>query len=130
MNTVGLIVSIIAIAFVILAIYLTRNKSAENNVTISKTTTTKATTIHTTLKDDLTKVEGIGPKISSLLEAEGIHTYGDLAKADVAKLKALMDSNNLRIADPTTWPKQSMLLAEGKLDELQKLQDNLKGGRQ
>jgi large subunit ribosomal protein L21 len=41
-----------------------------------------------------------------------------------------MDANKLRIADPTTWPKQASLLADGKLDELKKYQDSLKGGRE
>ena len=31
--------------------------------------------------------------------------------------------------DPTTWPQQSALAAEDKWDELNTLQDELKGGK-
>jgi len=31
--------------------------------------------------------------------------------------------------DPSTWPNQSQLAADGKMDELKILQDNLKGGK-
>ena len=31
--------------------------------------------------------------------------------------------------DPTTWPQQSQLAADGKWDELKTLQDELDGGR-
>jgi hypothetical protein len=122
MNTVGLIVSIVVVLIVILLIFLTR----ENFPKIEQ----KIETVQTVGKvDDLTKVEGIGPKIQSLLESVGIKTYGDLAQADVEKLRKIMLEHNLRIADPTTWPKQGKMLSEGRLDELKKYQDTLKGGR-
>jgi small subunit ribosomal protein S2 len=122
MNVVGLIVSIIAVLIVVLLIFLTRESSPKIGL--------KTETAQTASKvDDLTKVEGIGPKIQILLESVGIKTYGDLAQADVVKLRKIMLEHNLRIADPSTWPKQSQLLVEGKLDELKKYQDTLKGGR-
>jgi hypothetical protein len=31
--------------------------------------------------------------------------------------------------DPGTWPQQAKLAAEGKMDELKKLQEELQGGR-
>jgi len=34
-----------------------------------------------------------------------------------------------RMHDPTTWPEQSKMAAEGKWDELKAWQDNLKGGK-
>lgn len=79
--------------------------------------------------DDLKIVEGIGPKIEKLLNAAGIHTFTDLASAPVARLQEIMLAANLRIADPTTWPQQAKLAAEGKMEELQAFQDTLKGGR-
>jgi predicted flap endonuclease-1-like 5' DNA nuclease len=56
--------------------------------------------------DDLQRIEGIGPKISGLLQAAGI-----------------------TIADPATWPEQARLAAAGRWDELEILQEELKGGR-
>jgi len=79
--------------------------------------------------DDLTAIEGIGPKISGMLRAEGITTYAHLAATDVSRLREIMLAANLRIADPTTWPEQAALAAAGKWDELKTLQGTLKAGR-
>ncbi len=79
--------------------------------------------------DDLTIVEGIGPKISGMLRAEGITTLAQLAATDVQRLRDIMLAANLRIADPTTWPQQAALAAAGKRDELKALQDTLRAGR-
>ncbi len=81
--------------------------------------------------DDLKKIEGIGPKISELLQNNGIKTFGDLENADVEKLKEILESAGprYRIHDPSTWPEQSALAAAGKWDELKALQDVLDGGK-
>ena len=80
--------------------------------------------------DDLKRIEGIGPKISSVLQDAGITTYGQLAATDVARLKQILSDANIgKLSDPTTWPEQSGLAAAGKWDELETLQDELKGGR-
>lgn len=79
--------------------------------------------------DDLKLVEGIGPKISGLLQAAGITTFAQLADAEVSQLKQIVLDAGIRIADPTTWPDQARLAAAGKWDELETLQDDLKGGR-
>ena len=77
--------------------------------------------------DDLKKIEGIGPKIAETLVAAGIATYADLAKAKPAKISEIIEAvrgNHV----PDTWPKQAKLAADGKWDELKKLQDKLDGG--
>ena len=130
MNTVGLIVAIVVIILILLLLYWIREKPVQAAPVTQKVEKVEKVQKVSTGKDNLTLVEGIGPKIQKMLEAEGIQTYGDLAKADVAKLRAIMDANKLRIADPTTWPKQAALLADGKMDELKKYQDKLKGGRE
>ena len=80
--------------------------------------------------DDLTRIEGIGPKISSVLQAAGIKTFAQLAATDPARLKEILTEAGLAaLADPTTWPEQAGLAAAGKWDELEALQDKLKGGR-
>lgn len=80
--------------------------------------------------DDLKVIEGIGPKISSLLQAAGITTFAQLAATDVSRLREILAQAGLSaLADPTTWPEQASLAAAGKWDELQALQDTLKGGR-
>ncbi|MCH2198205.1 MAG: 50S ribosomal protein L21 [Flavobacteriales bacterium] len=81
--------------------------------------------------DKLTKIEGIGPKISEILTNAGVATFADLAAADVEKLKEILAEagNRYKAFDPTTWPQQAALAADGKWDELKELQDNLDGGR-
>ncbi|WP_036382403.1 30S ribosomal protein S2 [Muricauda sp. MAR_2010_75] len=80
--------------------------------------------------DDLTKVEGIGPKAAEAIVNSGIGTYAELAKADPEKIKEILTeaSSNLAHLDPTSWPKQAKMAADGKWDELKEWQDNAKGG--
>jgi predicted flap endonuclease-1-like 5' DNA nuclease len=80
-------------------------------------------------KDDLAIIEGIGPKIAGVLNKAGIRTFGELAETPVAKLQQVLSEANFP-GDPGTWPQQAKLAAEGKMDELKRLQDELKGGRQ
>jgi predicted flap endonuclease-1-like 5' DNA nuclease len=80
--------------------------------------------------DDLKLVEGIGPKISGILQAAGITTFGQLAATDVDRLKQILaDADFTAPANPATWPEQAGLAAAGKWAELEALQDELKGGR-
>lgn len=81
------------------------------------------------LPDDLKIIEGIGPKIASVLQAAGIGTFAELAATSPERISEILLAAGLRLADPGTWPEQARLAAEGKLDELQALQDSLKGGR-
>ena len=82
--------------------------------------------------DDLKKIEGIGPKIADVFKEAGIDTFEKLSKADPAKLKDTLTAAGDQFAmhDPTTWPDQAKLAAEGKWDELKALQDELQGGRE
>ena len=81
--------------------------------------------------DDLKKIEGVGPKIASLLNDAGILTFASLASTDVDKIKdvLLAAGSRYKMHDPTTWPQQAALAADGKWDELKKWQDELDGGR-
>jgi predicted flap endonuclease-1-like 5' DNA nuclease len=79
--------------------------------------------------DDLTVIEGIGPKIAALLNQNSIHSFQQLAGATQYKLRALLDSNRLRFIDPGSWAEQARLAAEGKTDELAALQKALTAGR-
>ena len=79
--------------------------------------------------DDLAKIEGIGPKVASVLQAAGFQTFALLADADVGKLEEILAANKLQMMNPGSWPQQAKLAAEGKWDELQKLQDELSGGK-
>jgi len=82
-------------------------------------------------KDKLTVVEGIGPKIAGLLNADGIHTFADLAKSKVGTLEKILKAAGPRFSfhKPNSWPKQARLARDGKMDALKKLQDELDGGK-
>ena len=83
--------------------------------------------------DDLKVIEGIGPKIAGVLNAAGIVSFQQLADLSPARILEILgnaDPRLLRLADPATWPQQARLAAAGAWDELQKLTDQLKGGRQ
>jgi predicted flap endonuclease-1-like 5' DNA nuclease len=82
-------------------------------------------------KDDLTVVEGIGPKIQMLLNQYGIQTYRQLANTDTARLKEILQSAGPQLAmhDPGTWPSQANLAANDEWDNLKSIQGFLKGGK-
>ena len=80
--------------------------------------------------DDLTIIEGIGPKIAKILAQADIHTFTHLANTDADQLLVALASAGIFMTDPSTWPDQARFAADGKWDELKKLQDSLKGGRQ
>ncbi len=79
--------------------------------------------------DDLTKLEGIGPKVSQVLAGAGITTFAQLANADKAKVEEALKAAGLQMMDPSGWIEQAALAAKGDWDALSKLQDELKGGR-
>ena len=80
--------------------------------------------------DDLSKIEGVGPKIALVLSSNGITTYAQLAKADPAAVQEMLkkSSGRFNMAKPQTWPQQAELAASGNWDALKKLQDELHGG--
>jgi predicted flap endonuclease-1-like 5' DNA nuclease len=80
-------------------------------------------------RDDLTVVEGIGPKSQEALYAAGIRTYAALAQARPDALRDILEAAKLKLLAPDTWPEQAGYLARGDLDGLQALQETLKGGR-
>ena len=80
--------------------------------------------------NDLTIVEGIGPKINELFHNAGIKTFAQLAAASVPQMRKILDDggSRFRIANPGTWAQQAALAAANKWKELKKLQDDLSGG--
>ncbi|MEO0732537.1 MAG: helix-hairpin-helix domain-containing protein, partial [Bacteroidota bacterium] len=79
-------------------------------------------------EDDLKVVEGIGPKIESVLKEAGITTYDTLALTSIERLREVLDAAGSRFKshDPKTWPVQAGLAADGKMEELKAWQQELK----
>ena len=82
-------------------------------------------------QDDLRAISGIGPAIERLCHGIGIRTWWDLATADVAILKSMLADAGPRFGmhDPTSWPQQARLLAEGRWDEFRALEARLAAQR-
>lgn len=82
-------------------------------------------------KDDLKVIEGVGPKIESLLNDIGVFSYASLSETNYEVLRKMLDEAGpkFKMHDPSTWPKQAKLASEGKWEELKFLQDSLDGGR-
>lgn len=85
----------------------------------------------TVLMNDLTVVEGIGPKIATVLRESGITTWWQLHLAHVDTLRAVLEAAGPRfqVHDPITWPAQAGLLAHGNWHEFVTLLDVVKGGK-
>jgi hypothetical protein len=94
---------------------------------------TEIATLHAesaqTEADDLARIEGIGPKITKILQANGIATFAQLAGTRTEHLQEILRKEGLRIADPTTWPEQAHLAANGDWGALEAMQLRLKAGR-
>jgi len=79
--------------------------------------------------DDLTLIEGIGPKINSILQAAGVNTFAQLAALEPQQIMAILTAGGIRLADATTWPEQAAMAARGEMERLHLFQKTLKGGR-
>ena len=82
-------------------------------------------------KDNLKKIEGIGPKIEQLLYKAGIFTFQDLSNSKKSTLSNILlnAGNRYKMHDPSTWAEQADLAANGDWEKLKILQDELDGGK-
>ncbi len=100
---------------------------SEEKKEVKSEKTKKETKTKTSEGDDLTKIEGIGPKIAEVLAKNGIDTFAKLAEAkDEDIQKMIKDVKGNHKAD--TWNEQASLARDEKWDELKKMQDELDGG--
>lgn len=81
--------------------------------------------------DDLTRVEGIGPKMHGALVDAGIATFVALARAGDERLRAAIKAAGLRFAPSLlTWSRQAAYLARGDDDGHRAYADRLVAGRE
>jgi predicted flap endonuclease-1-like 5' DNA nuclease len=81
--------------------------------------------------DDLTIIEGIGPKTAAALKKSGINSFAKLAALQAAAIEAIVRGAGVRmVGHADSWPQQARLAAEGKFDELRQYQANLKAGHE
>ena len=82
-------------------------------------------------QDDLKVIEGIGPKMESVLKDAGILTFRQLSHKSAEQISQILVNSDSRfqVHDPATWPRQAELAANGSWDQLKAWQDELNGGR-
>jgi predicted flap endonuclease-1-like 5' DNA nuclease len=80
--------------------------------------------------DDLTVVEGIGPKISELCNAIGVTTWAQLAATEIDTLQSMLNDagSRFQMHKPGSWPGQAALLAAGQWSDFQQLTADLANG--
>ncbi|HKK89143.1 MAG TPA: hypothetical protein VJ917_09855 [Saprospiraceae bacterium] len=86
----------------------------------------------TVKEDDLTVVEGIGPKISELLHNSGIDSWAALSAVNLEKLRTILKEAGSRFSvhKPDTWSRQAGMAARGEWSSLKDWQDYLDGGKE
>jgi predicted flap endonuclease-1-like 5' DNA nuclease len=80
--------------------------------------------------DDIIIIEGIGPKIKELFNANGVSTFEQVSKMSVAQMSEILDKGGPRfkLANPGSWAEQARLAANNEWVALKKLQDELYAG--
>jgi predicted flap endonuclease-1-like 5' DNA nuclease len=78
--------------------------------------------------NDFTTVQGIGPAIAQLLIGRGLTTWWSLAHADIELLRSMLSEAGpkYQVHDPTSWPQQARLLANGQWEKFRTLRDALR----
>ena len=82
-------------------------------------------------QDDLTKIEGIGPKIQSLLRGSKVDSFEKLAETPVDQIRKILKDagGGYQTHDPSTWPEQASLASSGEWEQFEQLKQELHGGR-
>ncbi|CAN5615435.1 hypothetical protein BH23ACT3_BH23ACT3_06250 [soil metagenome] len=104
------------------------DRDARSDATADATADAEAPRVHRKVGhevelDDLTAIQGLGPGVCELCHGIGILTWADLADTEVSLLRTMLDDAGARyqIHDPSSWPAQAQLLAEGRWDEFREL---------
>ena len=106
-------------------------EEATPETSVAETADTEETSASADEADDLTKVEGIGPKYAEALIAAGISTYADVAKASEEDFQKAAEAAEMNMAaSMATWAKQAQYLVDGDEEGLKAYQDELDGGRE
>jgi predicted flap endonuclease-1-like 5' DNA nuclease len=105
-------------------------ESVDANVPASAATAVEETPAVEAEPDNLKRIEGVGPKMATVLNEAGITTFAQLASYTPAELREILNAAGVaQITDPATWPEQAELAAAGDWAALDALQDDLEAGR-
>lgn len=83
------------------------------------------------VENDLMAIEGIGPKIAEIFHNQQIFTWYDLANSSVEECNRILAEagERFKMHNPSSWPQQAKLLAEGNFEEFKSWTENLIGGK-
>ncbi len=92
--------------------------------TVAKKVTRKATAKTDVKANDLTIINGIGPKVKVLLNKAGIVTFKQLSTTKVTTLRDILSEagSRYKLINPGTWKAEAKLAAAGKMDLLKEFQ--------
>ncbi len=81
--------------------------------------------------DNFQVIEGIGPRVNTLLLEAGYADWQALAGAEVEDLRRILQEagNRFALSDPTNWPAQALLAATGDWEALIDYQKSTPTGR-
>lgn len=83
-------------------------------------------------QDDLTIVEGIGPKIQELFHNHGVNSWKEMGETSVSRCQDILNTGGERysVHNPGTWPRQAAMAASGEWQKLKDWQDVLDHGKE
>jgi len=84
------------------------------------------------MQDDLTVIDGIGPRVSSVLRSAGVTSFSKLAERETEEIQGILVAENpslTRLTDPSTWHEQARMAADNDWEGLKALQDGIKEER-
>ena len=99
---------------------------------IEEDTNTRRTNKFAALKNDnLQIIEGIGPKMESVLKENGVNNWKILGEQSNNQLREILEKygNKYKIIDPESWPDQASLAASESWSQLVRMQKGLDVGR-
>ena len=108
---------LVALAFFVLMVVVgwltSKNKESMSEVAHEAHEEHAAPAAESKSADDLTKLEGIGPKVAKVLSDIGIVSFADLAGADATKVQETLNASGMQYMNPEGWIEQAKILAAG-----------------
>lgn len=105
-------------------------KTATQDLKKSPATDAPITQAQASDPDDLTVIEGIGPKLQQVLGENDINTFAALAATPISELEAILleAGPRFKLCRPDTWAEQATLAQQEDFGALAALKDELKHG--
>ncbi len=75
--------------------------------------------------DNLTRIKGIGPVISKILNNNGINTFSELANLTAENIQEILITNKIRLSNFKSWPVQAKYAANEDWETLESFQESL-----